>query len=580
MDGFTLLFMTHELQENLLGGRVDKINQPEQDVLLIMIRSQGANHRLLLSANATHARVQLTSHTYENPKEPPMFCMLMRKHLLGARIQKIEQINGDRILAIYFETRNELGDTVVKTLYLEIMGRHSNLILVDSEGKIIDAIKHVNSEMSRVRVVLPGAMHLFPPAQDKLTPYSLTVEALIEKMLLQHKPLAKAMQGSISGLANVCTKALCAKLDLQEDALVDETYCKYASEKIVDFYNNYQDYFNPVTLYDDAHLPIHYFPFPYATFALQNQLPKESLSKAMDTFFLGRDIRQRISQKSAGMLKQIKTVLERTEKKKAIMLESLTLSEQAENDKIMGELITANLHAIKKGQTEVVLQNYYDVNCADILVALDERLTPAQNAQAYYKKYRKAKMAKQYAKTQLVLIEKDLLILENALEDLDKCTSTDDLAEIKMVMMQSGFLRPDASVRKKKKIQEGKSYRFTAKDGTVIEVGKNAIQNDRLTLHARGNETWLHAQGIPGSHVLIRTEATPSDEALLLAAKLAVYYSKGRNHPQMAVDYTKRKYVKKPANGAAGFVTYTQFQTIITGVTPEEMAWIVKESNT
>jgi len=234
------------------------------------------------------------------------------------------------------------------------------------------------------------------------------------------------------------------------------------------------------------------------------------------------------------------------------------------------------LHQIGKGQETITLQNYYDENLPMVTIPLSTRLTPSQNAQSYYKKYRKAKVAEQYATQQLVQIEKDLALLEGALDDLEKCETSTDLAEIRYVLTESGFLRPDASQRKKKKLPEGKPYRFTAPDGTLIEVGKNSIQNDRLTLHARGNETWLHAQGIPGSHVIIRSESEPDDETLLYAAKLAAYYSKGRNHPALPVDYTKRKYVKKSANAAAGMVTYTHFQTAIIGLTPEDQAQIMK----
>ena len=248
---------------------------------------------------------------------------------------------------------------------------------------------------------------------------------------------------------------------------------------------------------------------------------------------------------------------------------------------MFGDLLTANLHLIARGARQVTVQNYYEEGCPEVTIPLSERLSPAQNAQSHYKKYRKAKVAEQYAREQLVTIERDLALLESALDDLDKCETTTDLAEVRYVLAQSGFLKPEPAGKrggKPKKLQEGRPYRFTAPDGTLIEVGKNSLQNDRLTLHARGGETWLHAQGIPGSHVIVRTEDDPSDETLLYAAKLAAYYSKGRNHPQLPVDYTRRKYVKKSANAAAGLVTYTNFKTLIIGLTPEDTARIIKEA--
>lgn len=576
MDGFTLSYMQRELHAALLGGRVDKVNQPERDALVLGIRSGGSNHKLLLNANANQARAQLTVQTYENPVEPPMFCMLLRKHLMGARITDVAQVAGDRILVITFDCMDEMSDHVQKKLYLEIMGRHSNLTLVNHEGVIIDAIRHVNSEMSRVRTVLPGGIYQLPPQPDKLTPESMSAEALAQRLGQLNMPLSKALMECVAGMASVCSKEVCAQLGLDAQAPCNELNTAVVSAQLSDFYTNAAELAKPVTQYDDAGLAIDFFPFPYLTRDADNQKPAETLSAAMDAFYLGRDLRMRMQQKSLGLQKHIKSALERTEKKKAIMLETLANADKTEQNRIYGDLLTANLHLLGKGQESVTLQNYYDENLPMVTIPVSTRLTPVQNAQSYYKKYRKAKVAEQYAEQQLVQIERDLALLEGALDDLDKCESSADLAEVRYVLTENGFLRPDASQRKKKKLPEGKPYRFAAPDGTLIEVGKNSMQNDRLTLHARGNETWLHAQGIPGSHVIIRSESEPSDETLLYACKLAAYYSKGRNHPALPVDYTKRKYVKKSANAAAGMVTYTHFQTAIIGLTQADQAQIMK----
>ena len=577
MDGFTLSFMQRELRSTLLGGRVDKVNQPERDALVLLIRS-GGNHKLLLSANANQARAQLTAQSYENPAEPPMFCMLMRKHLLGSRVTEVAQIAGDRILAITFDCLDEMGYHVQRTLYLEIMGRHSNLTLVDENGMIIDAIRHVNSEMSRVRTVLPGGVYHLPPQPDKLTPDTLCADALKARLAPLSCTLSKALMEQVAGMASVCSREVCAQIGVEAACPVPQLDLDIVAPKLEAFLCNVAA--DPVTQYDDAGLALDFFPFPYLTYDTSNQKKAATLSAAMDEFYLGRDLRMRMQQKSVGLQKHVKSAIERTEKKKAIMLDTLQQSDKTEQNRVYGDLLTANLHLIGKGAQSVTVQNYYDPECPDVSIALSTRLSPAQNAQSYYKKYRKAKVAEQYAREQLVTIERDLMLLENALDDLDKCETSTDLAEIRYVLTENGFVRPDASQKrgKAKKLQEGKPYRFTAPDGTVIEVGKNSLQNDRLTLHARGNETWLHAQGIPGSHVLIRTEEEPTDNTLLYAAKLAVYYSKGRNHPLQAVDYTKRKYVKKAAGSPAGLVTYTNFKTIITGVSPEDAARILKEA--
>ncbi len=578
MDGFTLSFLQKELRDTLLGGRVDKVNQPERDALLLLVRS-GVNHRLLLSANANQARAQLTAQSYENPAEPPMFCMLMRKHLLGSRIVDIAQISGDRILAIVFDCLDEMGDHVQKTLYLEIMGRHSNLTLVTADGGIVDAIRHVNSDMSRVRTLLPGGTYQLPPQPDKLSGDSLNAPALKQRLSGLTVSLPKALMETVAGMAGVCSREVCAQVGVDPVMPCTELDLDAVSTRLASFYHNVQP--QPVALYDDAGLAMDFFPFPYRTFSLENQRAMPSLSAAMDAFYLGRDLRMRMQQKSLGLQKHVKSALERTEKKKTIMLDTLRQTDRNEENRVYGDLLTANLHQIQKGALSITVQNYYDPACPEITIPLSNRLSPSQNAQSYYKKYRKAKVAEQYAREQLVVIERDLQILENALDDLDKCETTVDLAEIRYVLTENGFLRPDASQRKgskSKKLQEGKPYRFTAPDGALIEVGKNSLQNDRLTLHARGNETWLHAQGIPGSHVIIRSEEPPSDETLLYAAKLATYYSKGRSHPQQAVDYTLRKYVKKAAGSPAGLVTYTHFKTLIIGLIPKDVAYIMKEA--
>ncbi len=578
MDGFTLSYMRRELLCALKGGRVDKVNQPERDALVLLIRCGGDNHRLLLSANANQARAQLTRQSYENPAEPPMFCMLMRKHLLGARVADVGQVAGDRILTVVFDCLDELGDPVQKTLYLEVMGRYSNLTLVRGDGVIIDAIRHVSSDMSRVRTVQPGGVYQLPPRQDKLAPEELDAGALASRLAAEGGTLSKALAACVSGTAAVCAREICAQAGADPAAPVAELDLAALSPLLVRALTSLPP--SPVTLYDEAGLAADFFPFPYRTFSPQHQKPMPSLSAAMDAFYLGRDLRARMQQKSAGLQRHIKSALERTEKKKAIMLEAIRQSAQAEENRVFGDLLTANLHLIARGASSVTVQNYYADGCPETEIPLSTRLTPSQNAQSYYKKYRKAKVAGQYARGQLDAIERDLALLENALDDLDKCETTADLGEVRYVLSQAGFLRPEPSRGrggKPKKLPEGKPCRFTAPDGTVIEVGKNSLQNDRLTLHARGGETWLHAQGIPGSHVLIRTEAQPSDETLLYAAKLAAYFSKGRNHPQLPVDYTLRKYVRKSANAPAGLVTYTNFKTLIIGLTPEDAARIIRE---
>ena len=574
MDGFTLSYLAQELSQALTGGRVERVNQPERDALLILMRCGGENHRLLLSANANQARAQLTVQTYENPAEPPMFCMLMRKHLQGARLASLTQPSGDRVLCFLFDCLGDLGDPVQKTLVLEMMGRYSNLTLVDEKSMIVDSIRHVNSEMSRVRMLLPGVAFAMPPAQDKLAPDALTPAALAARLSALSLPLEKAIVDCVAGMAGVCAREACARIGVDGRLACDALDASAIATSLVHFWKGARNTCAPVVLTDDAGLALDFFPFPYVTYEAERQKPYVTLSAAMDAYYLGRDIHLRMQQRSAGVQKHIKTHIARLEKKQAMMLETLQESERADQYRVQGELLTANLHLIQKGAPQVTVPNYYDEAQTPITIPLQTQLSPAKNAQAYYKKYRKAKGAEQYAREQLQTLAAQLQLLDGALDDLEKCATTADLGEIRLLLTENGFLRPDPTTRKRKKAPEGQPYRFTAPDGTELLVGKNAVQNDRLTLHARGGETWLHAQGIPGSHVIIRTEQEPAAETLLLAAKLAAYYSKGRNHPSLPVDYVKRKYIKKSSGSPVGFVTYTNHQTIHVGLTPEDLVSI------
>ena len=291
-----------------------------------------------------------------------------------------------------------------------------------------------------------------------------------------------------------------------------------------------------------------------------------------------RELVSRMRQRGAAIRKRVKSNIARLEKKNAKMQEALAQTALAEQNRIYGELLTANLHLIGKGAKSVRVVNYYDEAQSMIEIPLMPEYSPVRNAQAYYKKYRKAKGAQQYAKKELGVIETELELLDTVMDDLDKCTSTADLNEIRDFLTENGFLRPERGMVKRKKVKEGEPYRFRAQDGTEILVGKNAMQNDRLTLHARGDETWLHAQGVAGSHVIVRTEDEPADDTLLFAAKLATYYSKGRNHPSFPIDYTKRKYVKKKSGTPAGFVIYQNFKTIFIGLTTQDFETIKRQT--
>jgi len=578
MDGFTLSFMTRELRDALAGGRVDKASKPERDLILLSIRNQGANHRLLLSANANSARAQLTTQSFENPAEPPVFCMLLRKHLSGARISAIKQLGCDRVLTFRFQCLSEMGDEVEKALVLEMMGRHSNLTLVDENGVTIDSVHHVNADISRVRVVMPGKAFSMPPEQDKLNPFTMTANELAGKLSAFSCPLYKGLIETISGVSALSAREICVQTGSDETAGVNQAEVPAIALKVVSLFERLHELHPPVVLRDESGNDLEYFPFPYKSCAPEMQKEYASLSEAMDRFYGERELHARMKQRGAVIRKRVKSNIARLERKQGKMLETLSQNGRAEENRIFGELLTASLHMIKKGASSVKVVNYYDPNQAEIEIPLKADISPSRNAQAYYKKYRKAKGAQQYAQKELGAIEKDLELLETVQEDLEKCTSAADLNEIKHLLIENGFIRPDPGARKHRKPKEGQPFRFHSADGTEILVGKNAVQNDRITLHARANETWLHAQGIAGSHVVIRTEEEPSDDTLLFAAKLAAYYSKGRNHPSYPIDYTKRKHVKKKSATPSGFVIYQHFKTIHIGLTPQDTETIRRQA--
>lgn len=561
MDGLTLGFVARELNSRLAGGRIDKITQPEKDTLILLIRSGNENCRLLLCASPNNARCHLTTSTFPNPLEPPMFCMLLRKQLMGGRVLGIKQIGGDRVLHMDIDTVDELGDHVLRRLILEVMGRHSNLILVDGEGKILEAARHVNQEMSRVRLIQPGLSYAPPPEQNKLDPLTLEPEAL-EKRLLEagDVPLAKALGGCVAGLSNPAAKELAYRvLSPGEDRAED---VRDAAKRLADFLHRMADHADPRVLLNEQGDPEDVFPFPYLSRDIARQVSEPSVSAALERYFGARDRQDRLSQKSASMVRLLKGHIERCEKKLALQEEELASAQRMEEYRIMGDLINANLWQIKKGQKQAELSNFYDEKGGTLTVPLDIQLTPAQNAQRYFKKYQKARSARQTAAEQKEKTLQELNYLESTLLDVGKCVEESELEEIRQDLVRMGYMKKNTNRRQQRALPQSKPYHYISSDGIAIDVGKNSAQNDRLTAAARPNETWLHAKDMPGSHVIIRTEEEVPLQTLKEAATLAAWYSKGQHSSSVPVDYTLRRYVKKPGGAAPGFVIYTNQHTV------------------
>ena len=571
MDGLTLGFMARELRETLTDGRIEKVSQPEKDMLVLVIRAQGKNHKLLLSAAPSFARAHLTDANYQNPADAPMFCMLMRKHLQGGRLTNLEQLGGDRVLVLTIENKDELGDTAPRELYLELMGRHSNLTLV-KDGRIVDAIRHVSGDMSRVRQALPGLPFVPPPAQDKIDPAELTEETLTERLSQLSGPLDKALAACIRGLSPVAAREIAFRATGLHRTELSDLNIAELSGVICALFGRMPQMARPTAQMGPDGLMADVLPFPYLSLETGLQKPYPTLSAALDAFYFGRDRRDRMNQKSQALKRLIKTHLERDEKKLALQEEELTASAKMEEYRVAGELLTAQAYLVPRGAETVQLPNFYDPQGGTVEIALDLALTPAQNAQKYFKRYRKARVAQDLAREQKEKTLKEIELLEQAMFDLEESETEQDMADVRKTLEEGGIVKPAAGKGGKKKPRQPESapMRFLAPDGTEIIVGKNSAQNDRVTGAAKGTDTWLHAKDMPGSHVIVKAEH-PSPDTLAMALRLAAWFSRGKG-VSVPVDYTLRKHVKKPGGSPAGFVIYTNQKTVVTSATEGEIA--------
>ena len=560
MDGLTVGFAARELDECLRNGRIDRITQPERDTVILTVRAEGSNYKLLLCASPNNARCHLTESSFPNPLEPPALCMLLRKQLLGGRIRCIEQVEADRIVHVDVDTVNELGDHVARRLILEIMGRHSNLILTDENDRIVDATRRVNGEMSRVRQIQPGMIYTAPPTQDKLNPETMSAESLAEKLEgFRNLPFSKALAESVTGLSRQAAEELVYRLRQNQDAWPADL--KEACGRLTDLYERFPQMKDARVLMGENGEASDVFPFPYFSRNLDAQRPYRTLSEALEAFFGSRDARDRLSQKSASMLRMLRTQVERCEKKLAMQEEELASAEKMDEYRVMGEAIHANLFQIQKGMKAVELPNWFSEEGGTILVPLDTQLTPVQNAQRYFKKYQKARNARETAAVQREKTLTELDYLEGMLLDVDKCVQESELEEIRAELVRTGYLKKNTNRRQQRQLPRSKPYVYLSADGIEILVGKNATQNDRLTGSARPDEMWLHAKDMPGSHVIIQAEGDIPEQTLREAAQLAAWYSKGQRSSMVPIDYTRRKYVKKPGGAAPGKVIYTHQKT-------------------
>lgn len=549
-DGIVTRIMVRELQNKILLGKLEKIYQPEADELVFHIHTKNGKLRLLASAGSAHARVCFVNETPENPPAPFGFCMLLRKHLQGARITDIQQKDSERIIELSFETLNELGFTVSKKLILEIMGKHSNIILLDiAGGRIIDSIKRVSFDTSRVRQLLPGLVYEYPPTQDKLPFLDISDEQL--EGLPQD---GKAILRAVGGISPAFAEELATRCGSHRSS-----YFRSVLESV-----EAGDTSRSRVYLDSRGMPLDFYPLPLSeSESCAAVMPFDDISAAMEYYFEHKTSSNQGRQRSHELIKSVSAALDKLYLKKKRLSEDLIRAENSEDMRLYGELLTANLHMVKAGMKSVDVVNYYDGST--LTIPLDVRQSPAKNAQLYFKKYGKSKTAVKEKTVLLAENENEIKYLESVLAYLETGEDVAQIAAIRAELVETGYLRKGRqSGGFKEKKYKPAPYNYKLSNGMNVLVGRNNKENDILTFKTAGNkDIWLHTKDIPGSHVIVQTGGAELDEASVWeAASIAAYHSKARSSENVPVDYVAVKHVKKPAGAKPGMVIFTNNRTV------------------
>ena len=559
LDALCLTAVAAEIRAAVQGGKIDKIYQPTRDEVVLYIRGPAGNVRLLLSANPGHPRAHLTERNRENPEQPPMFCMLLRKHLQGARILELNQPPLERILDFNLETLDELGDRVERRLVLEAMGRSANLLLLDGEGRIVDCTRRVDGDLAKgQRQLLPGLFYRQPPTVDKLNPFTLEPEEL---RLVLANPLGKAwdklLLDSFTGLSPLVARELAFRAGDDSEKLAAEL------EKLGKSVE--ENHFTPYLLVREGK-PVDFTFLPVLQYGPETEsIPRESFSALLDDFFSDRESAERVRQRGQDLVKSVTSARDRTARKLGNQARELEATKNRERLRELGDILTSNLHLMEKGMSTFRTMDFYDPEGGEVDIPLDPLLTPQQNAAKYYKEYNKAKTAEEMLTIQIEKGEKELEYLNSVLENIALAEGEKDLQEIRQELTETGYLRRPKTAAKRAKKVSGKPMEFRSSSGLRISVGKNNSQNDLLTTKlAYKSDIWLHTQKIHGSHVILWLEGGEADaQSLTEAAQLAAYFSQARDGSKVPVDYTPVKYVKKPAGARPGMVVYTTYQTAV-----------------
>lgn len=574
LDGAFLRHIKKEIEEKALNSRVDKIYQPNKDEIVLSLRSKTDVLKLLLSARANSPRIHFTNHKIENPKSPPMLCMLFRKKLSSAKLVAVRQIGLERALFLDFVATDELGDKVKFTIAIEIMGKYSNIILFDDNLRIIDSLKRVDASTSSKRIVLPGVKYELPPKQDKLCLIENKSVDIIKTMEEKKGDslLEKALLSTIQGVSPiVCREAayLLSKKEILTVSSLDENLDTKLGAILDDLIKTVQDIKGkPIMLLNSAKGPLEFSFIDINQYEeLASKKAYENFSELLDDFYFEKDLKERMKAKYSDLSKVLSNLHERVVKKIAIQKNEILLSKQKEESKLYGDIINANLYRLEKGQSLVELENFYDNN-EPIKVKLDSRLTPAQNAQKYYKEYRKSKTAQKMLLEQIQKSQDEKEYIESVLDLLGRVKLLEEIEEIRKELCDQGYLKLRKS--KKQSSKKLKPIEFCSSEGFKILVGRNNSQNDSLTLkESRKNDIWFHVKDMPGSHTVLVCDGNEADEkSLYEAAMIAAFYSKAGNSSGVAVDYTYIRNVSKPQGAKPGNVIYKNQKTLF--VTPDK----------
>ena len=567
LDGIVISNLVYELNKKLTNARISKIAQPETDELLFTCKGPNGNHRLAISASASLPFVYLTQENKPSPLQAPTFCMVLRKHIANGKILRVCQPGLERIIHFEVEHLNELGDLCKKTLIVELMGKHSNIIFCNEDGIIIDSIKRISSATSSVREVLPNREYFIPATQgEKINPIGISKEDFLTHIKDKPMPLSKAIYTTFTGISPLIANEITYRANLDGDIPVsglEETQLLHLANHFIWFMEDIQEHKYSPNIVRNGKEPIDYASVPLTMYAHYEATTFETISEVLENYYAEKNVYTRIRQKSVDLRKIVSTALERNVKKYDLQIKQQRDAEKKEKYKLYGELLQAYGYGIEPGAKFAEVENYYDNN-AMIKIPLDADLSALDNSKKYFEKYGKLKRTSEALEGLIEETHTQIVHLESIQNALDIATSADDLIQIKEELMEYGFIKKNRSAKKEK--SKSKPFHYRSSSGYDIYVGKNNYQNDELSFKvATGNDWWFHAKGMPGSHVIVKAnnEELP-DHVFEEAGRLAGYYSKGRNNEKIEIDYLQKKNLKKPSGAAPGFVVYyTNYSLVI-----------------